>query len=107
MKSDQIYVEHIIDAINLINKYLKGVSFEEFYNDSLLQDGVIRQFSIIGEAANKLSGDFKKENSEIPWKEIITMRNKLIHDYFGVDLEVVWGTAKEFLADLKRELKKQ
>ena len=103
-KDDEVYLLHIRDAIAKIEEYLKGVRQEEFYKNSLLQDGVVRQVAVIGEAAKRLSESFRKAHADIPWSGIIGMRNKLIHDYLGVDYESVWKTAKEDIPLLKSKV---
>lgn len=72
----------------------------------MLQDAIIRNFEVIGEASKKISKDFKKVYFEIPWKEISGMRDKLIHDYLGVDIDVIWETIIKDLPFLMKELKK-
>ncbi len=105
MKHDEsLYLRHIIDAIDLIHTYLKGIDESVFMKTSLIQDGVIRQIEIIGEAARHLSIDFRRQFAHIPWADIAGMRDKLIHDYFGVDVEKVWLTTIKDLPDLKREV---
>lgn len=91
-KDDLVYVKHIHDAILKIEEYTETIDYEDFIKQTLIQDGVIRQIEIIGEASKKLSADFKKEHPHIPWKDIAGMRDKLIHDYFGVDVGVIWDT---------------
>jgi uncharacterized protein with HEPN domain len=92
MKNNRVYILHMRDSILRITEYTKNINIELFLDNHLVQDGVIRQLEIIGEAANKLSAIFIDENKHIPWKDIIGMRNKLIHDYMGTDMEVVWNT---------------
>ena len=70
----------------------------------LLQDGVIRQLEIIGEAARHISGELRAKYADVPWQDIIGMRNKLIHDYLGVDIELVWITASEDLPALRERI---
>jgi uncharacterized protein with HEPN domain len=101
-KDDSVYIKHIIDSILWIEKYTDEIDIENFLSDHLTQDGVIRQLEIIGEASNKLSKEYKDKNPEIPWKDIIGMRNKLIHGYFGVDIEAVWDTVQKDLPELKK-----
>jgi uncharacterized protein with HEPN domain len=104
MKRDEkIYLQHILDAIAKTEKYLHDVDENSFTKNSLIQDGVIRQIEIIGEAARHLSAELRAKYSYIPWDDIMGMRNKLIHDYFGVDIDKVWLTAKEDLPVLKEE----
>ena len=106
MKSDKLYIGHILDAISGIEEYTANISFEEFLKDRKTQDAVLRKLEVIGEASKRLSDDLTKSAAEIPWKDIVGMRNKLIHDYFGVDLEEVWKTAKEDIIALKSALEK-
>lgn len=103
-KDDAVYLRHILDAITTVEGYLRGVSETKFKATSLLQDGAIRQIEIIGEAVRHVSKDLRKSYSEIPWEDIAGMRDKLIHDYFGIDLEKVWLTAKEDLPPLKKQV---
>ena len=97
---DLMYLRHIYDATVQIERYIAGVSEEQFSQTSLLQDGVIRQLEIIGEATKRLSKDLRRQYSKIPWQDIAGMRDKLIHDYLGVDTKTVWLTAKEDVPEL-------
>jgi uncharacterized protein with HEPN domain len=108
MKSpdDKIYLLHIKEAIKKINSYVKNLDFERFKKKLIVQDAVIRQFEIIGEAAKRLSEDFKNHNTGIPWKYIIGMRNRLTHNYFGVDINTVWETIVKDIPNLKKEIYK-
>ncbi len=105
-KDNNIYLRHILDAASLIEEYLHGIDETTFLQKTLVQDGVIRQLEIIGEAVRHISKDLQGTYPEIPWADIAGMRNKLIHDYFGVDLEKVWITAQEDLPHLKEEITK-
>ena len=102
VKSDKFYMQHIIGAISKIDTYIKGVNFEQFQDNSLIHDAVIRQLEIIGEASKNLSEDLIKKQTFIPWKEIAGMRDKLIHQYFGVDFELVWKTLKTDIPTLQK-----
>ncbi|GJQ22180.1 MAG: DUF86 domain-containing protein [Bacteroidia bacterium] len=103
-RDDRVYLEHIRDAITRIEQYTKGIDESEFKREALIQDGVIRQLEIIGEAVKRLSPSFCSSHAHIPWQDIARMRDKLIHDYFGVDIEKVWLTVKEDLPPLKAEI---
>jgi uncharacterized protein with HEPN domain len=103
------YLQHILDAIDRATTYAnKAVTFAVFEQDVLLQDGVIRNIGVIGEAAVKI-GQVAPElvalHSRIPWREMQTMRHKLVHDYFDVDLAVVWETVQRDLSPLTREVR--
>lgn len=101
MKDYLAFIEHISLCIEKIQQYTKNMTPQDFYNNELIQDAVIRNIEIIGEAAKKISKDLKSQYQEIPWKEMSSMRDKLIHDYFGVDVDVVWQTVKEDIPYLK------
>jgi uncharacterized protein with HEPN domain len=99
-----VYLRHILDAINTVEEYLQGVDEKKFKGTRLLQDGAIRQIEIIGEAVRHISKDIRKTYPKIPWQDVAGMRDKLIHGYFGVDIEKVWDTAQEDLPVLKQQV---
>jgi uncharacterized protein with HEPN domain len=105
-KNDIAYTEHILKCIKKIRKFVRGIDKNEFSKNELLQDAVIRNFEVIGEASKKISADFKKNYCNVPWKEISGMRDKLIHDYLGVDTDVIWKTIEQDLPALFKEIKK-
>ena len=102
--ADVVYLRHILDAIARIEEYIQGISEEEFFQKYLIQDGVIRQLEIIGEATKQISHKTRNEHDQIPWRDVAGMRDKLIHDYFGVDVEQVWLTAKSDIPSLQTEI---
>jgi uncharacterized protein with HEPN domain len=104
IRDDTIYLRHIQDAINRIEEYVNGLDHKRFMYSSLVQDGVIRQFEIIGEATKNLTSTFKEGYPEMPWKDIAGMRNKLIHQYFGVDIAALWDTVVQDLPDFKIQI---
>lgn len=107
MKRDfKIYVQDILEAIRRIDEYLEGLTFEEFTKDNKTADAIIRNFAVIGEATKNISVDVKKKHREIPWKRMAGMRDKLTHEYFGVDLQILWDTAKIDLPAAKPSLEK-
>jgi uncharacterized protein with HEPN domain len=109
IKSDLAYVDHILDCIRKINEFSKGLSLKEFKKNELVQDAIIRNVEIIGEASKKITPKTKQTYYNIPWQEIAGMRDKLIHDYLGVDVGVVWKTIKEDIPTLEKlisEIKK-
>lgn len=103
-KDDLLYLRHILDAISRIEEYTRDVKYEDFMNKPLIQDGVIRQIEIIGEATKNLSKEIKGRYPEVPWKDMAGMRDKLTHNYFGVDLDAVWDTVKKDIPGLKIHL---
>ena len=103
--ADIVYIRHIIDAITRIREYLHGIDEVEFRRNYLVQDGVIRQLEIIGEATKQISQGTRDVYPNIPWKDMAGMRDKLIHDYFGVDVDQVWLTACNDIPVLEIEIK--
>jgi len=102
IKDDLAYIDHILECIHKINEFSNGLSLKDFKTNELVQDAIIRNIEIIGEASKKISKDTKQTYYKIPWKEIAGMRDKLIHDYLGVDVVVVWKTIKEDIPTLEK-----
>ena len=98
------YLEHIIDAVNDIESFTKGLTKSKFLKNKLRQSAVIRQLEIIGEASKNLPENFREKYSEVEWKKIAGTRDKIIHHYFGIDLNTVWDIVKKDLPDLKRKI---
>lgn len=94
---DPDYLDHIRDAIDRINRYTAGINDAEFKRNELVQDAVIRNLEIIGEAVTKLSPELKARHADIPWLDISGMRNRLIHGYVTVNLDIVWSTVEKVL----------
>lgn len=105
MKKDPlIYLNHIFSCIQKIKEYTHGFSESDFFQKPVIQDAVIRNLEIIGEATKKLPIEFREKYPHIEWKKIAGMRDKLIHDYIGVDLWAVWGVVKNILPILETDL---
>ncbi len=104
MKKDKAYLLDTLEAIVDIEKFLENVTCEEFCENKEKQYAVIRALEIIGEATKNLSREFREKHREIPWRDIAGMRDKLIHMYFGVKLELVWETVKIKLPELKDQI---
>lgn len=103
-KRPEVYLAHMLGAIERIERYTKAMKRASFFDDLKTQDAVIRQLEILGEAAGQVAETHVQE-SPIPWRAIVGMRHRLIHDYLGVDLEIVWQTVKHELPKLKRYVK--
>jgi uncharacterized protein with HEPN domain len=101
LRDFQVYLEDILDAIDSIETYTKGLTYLDFVSDRKTVDAVIRNFEIIGEATKHVSSVMRREYPNVPWKDMAGMRDKLIHGYFGVQLEVIWKTVKERLPALR------
>jgi uncharacterized protein with HEPN domain len=94
-KSDRLHLylfEDILNAISKVEAYVFGTTIEEFRKNPMMIDAVIRNFEIIGEAANKIPDILKNEYPDVEWRQMIGFRNVLIHDYFEIDVESVWDT---------------
>ncbi|MBI2941318.1 MAG: DUF86 domain-containing protein [Chloroflexi bacterium] len=105
-RDDTVYLRHILDAINQIQDYTSGISSEQFLQYRMLQDAVVRQLEIVGEAARNLSESFRQAHHELPWAEIISMRNRMIHAYFNVNLVIVWEVVQQEVPGLGRQVKR-
>ena len=105
-KDESVYLRHILDAFVQIEFYMDDVSHEEFLQNRLLQDGVIRQLEVMGEAARNLSDDLRNEYPQIPWRQMIGLRNRMAHAYFNVDLQIVWEIVRGDIPDLKEKIKR-
>jgi len=103
-KDDAVFLQHILDAIEQIGTYTKGVSGEQFMQNRLLQDGVIRQLEIIGEASRNLSSELRQRHAEVPWSQIIGLRNRIAHAYFSVELKIVWEIVQDDLPLLRQQV---
>lgn len=105
-EGDSVYLSHILNCIQRIEEYTGNGSEEDFMKSNMAQDAVMRQLEIIGEASNQLSKQITGLHVQIPWEDMVGMRNKLIHDYLGVDVDQVWKTVTDDIPFLKQEVKK-
>ena len=101
----KLYIEDIIESIGKIKKYVNNMSFDKFSKDTKTQDAVIRNFEIIGEATRQLSKDVKDKYPEVEWKSMLDFRNVIIHEYFGVNLKIIWDIILSELPPLEEKLK--
>ena len=99
-----LYLQDIWESILAIEEYAQGLSKEAFGENRQSQDAIIRRFEVLGEAVKNISEDYKNKHPEIPWKEMAGMRDILIHEYFGVNIDRVWETIKKDLPPLKKNL---
>mgnify|MGYP001611205269 CR=1 FL=1 len=104
MKSDRVYLDQILEAVSKIENFVDGSKKEQFLADNKTQSAVILQLTLIGEVTKKISAE-TKQLIDLPWKEIAGFRDKAIHDYFEIDLDVVWNTLTDDLPVLKEKLK--
>ncbi|MBU0472828.1 MAG: DUF86 domain-containing protein [Bacteroidetes bacterium] len=102
---DRVRLLHIQDAILEIVSYTNNISFEEFTSNSMILFASVKQLEIIGEATNNITEHFQKTYNEIEWRTIIGLRNLLVHEYFGIDEEIVWGIIQKDLPKLQEEVK--
>lgn len=103
-KDNFVYIEHMLNCIHRINEYIE--SKEQFYNSDLVQDAVIRNLQTMAESSQRLSDSIKYENNDIPWNNISGFRNILVHDYLGVDLDMIWSVIEKELPALETALAK-
>ncbi len=103
-RSAELLLSDIIDCIDKINQYTHNVSFNDFTGNDMLVDAVNRNFTVIGEAANRLPLEFKNKHASIDWINIISFRNRIVHEYFGVDTNITWQIITNDLIPLKQKL---
>ena len=105
-RDDRVYLQHILESIERIESYLSGVTLPQFLQDTLRQDGVVRQLEIIGEASRQISSDFRLQHPEVPWGQIVALRNRIVHDYMNIDIEIVWEIVQQDLPVLKQTIRR-
>lgn len=111
MSKDQLrvhdYLDHIVTAIQRIRRYTHSMTESAFQENEQVQDAVLRNIEIIGEAARNITRaypEFASQHSEIPWEEVYLMRNRICHGYFSVDLEIVWHTVQRYIPELEQQI---
>ena len=99
-----MYLEDLLLAMNRIAEYIEGLTFTDFKRDYKTADAVIRNFEIIGEAARNIPPEVKEKYHEVPWDEMYLLRNKVSHEYFGIDYEIIWDIASNYLPDNRKQI---
>ena len=105
-RDERVYIQHMVDNSNKAISFVKDISREDFDRDEKLRLALTHLLQVIGEAARRVSPEFRDKNPQIPWKEIVGMRSKVVHDYLNVDEDIVWQTIKNDLPPLVLELEK-
>ncbi len=104
-RDPEILLEDILSALEKIRRYTSGMTREGFLADERTMDAVVRNLEIVGEAVRQLPEPFREAHPEIPWWQIAGMRNRIVHDYFGVDAEIVWQVVSASVPELERGLR--
>lgn len=102
---DLTYLGDILDSIRRIASYTADVSKKDFLENFMMQDAVIRQIEIIGEASNSISEEFQEEHDQLPWLQMRAIRNKIVHDYRGINLHIIWDTVQKDLPLLEKQVR--
>ena len=105
-RSAELLLEDILESCDRILEYTEGMTFEEFRKNYLVVDAVVRNFTVIGEAANRIPDNFKMKHTEIEWDRIRGFRNRIVHDYFGIDYQIVWIIIENNIPELRELIKK-
>lgn len=105
-RAHKLFIEDILDSINKIEEYIKGMNYEVFAKNRLVIDAVIRNLEIIGEAAKNIPANERDKTPDIPWRRMVGLRNIAVHEYFGVDLSIVWRIITKNLPETKPKIEK-
>jgi uncharacterized protein with HEPN domain len=103
-RKPEVYLQDILESIVHIQKFLDGISEDEFYENVEKQDAVLRRLEIIGEAVKHLHEEIRENHPDIPWRQIAGMRDIIIHEYFGITLNMIWVVATEDILELKTKI---
>ncbi|MFQ5641694.1 MAG: DUF86 domain-containing protein [bacterium] len=103
-RSWKIVFQDMLEAITKIEQYTRDMSFDDFITNSMAVDAVVRNIEIIGEASRQLNDAFRKKYSQIPWNKIAGIRNRIVHEYFGVDVSIIWFIVENELQPLKQQI---
>lgn len=99
-RNDSVYLQHIFEACRRLQSYTADLSQKEFEENELVQDAVLRQLQVLGEAVKRLSEEVRGTHDHVPWRKIAGMRDKVVHDYMGIDLRMAWTTVQKDVPDL-------
>jgi len=102
----KLFIDDILESIQWIEKYVKGMNYDEFSKDRKTIDAVVRNLGIIGEATNNIPKEIRDRFSDIDWKGLSGLRNRIVHDYFGIDITIVWKIISDEIKDLKGRIAK-
>lgn len=106
-KSDDLaLLGDVLDAIQRVESYVRGVKKQAFLENLMMQDAVMHQIGIIGEASNDISDEFQEKHLNLPWMQMRAIRNKIVHDYRGINLQIIWETVQNDLPALKEQVRK-
>lgn len=103
-KDASVFLGHILESMTALESHIQGLTYEQFTHDIKTQDAVIRRFEVIGEAVKNIPDSIKIAHPEIQWKQIAGLRDMLIHQYFGIDLQLVWRALTEKIPDTRRAI---
>lgn len=101
-----LLMQDILESIDKIEQYIEGLTLDSFSKDEKSTDAVVRNLEIIGEATGRLPDEFKQKHSGISWNQIVGLRHRIVHDYFGIDLQIIWKIVQEDLPVFKKALEK-
>jgi len=104
LKQNEVFVKHIFDEISFIMKESKELKYDDLIRDEILKRAFLRSLEVIGEATKNISMDFRRDHPHIKWKELAGLRDKLIHEYFGVKWEIVWDVIENLVPNLKEQI---
>lgn len=105
MKEDLVYIYHILTAIADIKEFTEGMTKKDFLKSKMAEHAVVRNIEVMGEASKHLSDRFREKHNDVPWKDIIKMRNKVTHFYFGISYDIVWKVVKRDIPAVEKKLK--
>ena len=103
-RNSDLLIQDILESIGKIERYTDNLTYDDLTKDEKTIDAIIRNFAVIGEAANRIPDDYKAKFQEVEWRKIIGLRNRVIHDYFGIDLEIIWFIIKNDIQLFKEQL---